>query len=166
MQTRQSFSTTQAGQNRFFMNEGFKVLKPEQCQAPDHIALRAVRGYFTSIRPGSGTEVFLNINTATSTFFPPCRVSDIIDYVTNSADVQSETPLDDLDKWLKGGQLRVAYTRQDLPNRSVSINDPKSRLKTFQNFGYAIGDQTFQETILPNAPGRTILNYFQNGTSV
>jgi hypothetical protein len=54
-EVRQDFSTTQLGQNKFFLNEGFQYLStdlgPRDTTPPNQqsMSLRAVRGYYTSI---------------------------------------------------------------------------------------------------------------------
>jgi hypothetical protein len=161
---RSEYTVTQAGPNRFFINEGYKILRSEKSTSQlDPVALRAVRGYFTSIRLGKDSRVLLNVNTTTSAFFPLCRVSDILYYVGMSPDVLQEVDLDDIEKWLRGVQLYIAYMRKAIPTRAVSINDPKSRLKSFQNFGASVVHQRFYDDNDDQDIGRTVLEYFQTG---
>lgn len=162
-QGRPDFSVTPIGSNRFFINEAYGTLKSEKSKSPNSVAFRAVRGYFTSIRPGNGSGVLLNVNTATSAFFPPCRVSDVLFYVGNSEDLAREIGLDEVEKWLRGAQLYIAYLRPTVPGRTVSINDERSRMKSFQNFGRSIQDQRFFDKNNDQDEGRTVLEYFKTG---
>jgi len=130
--SRPDFSVTKVGANRLFVNEAFQALETDKSNANPNICLRAVRGYFTSIRPGRGNNVLLNVNTATSTFLPPCRVSDLLFYVTRqNEDFRYEVDLTTVEKWLHGAQLRLVYRRPPVADRDPDINDAKSRFKTF-----------------------------------
>jgi hypothetical protein len=164
LDSRPDFSVTQVDQNRFFVNEAFQYLSTARRSL--ELSLRSVRGYFTSIRPGQNNKFFLNVNTATSTFLPVCRVSDLLHYIgIQNAEVQREVDLGDIGEWVYGVQLRLVYKRPNVANREVDINDEKSRLKTFQGFGSTLQDQRFYDVSNPNdVNGRTVLDYFTNGT--
>jgi len=149
---------TQLGANRFFLNDGFK----------DMLGLRALRGYFTSVRPGmSGT--LLNVSTATTAFFPCCRVSDMLYFIGRNEDLRREVGRAGLERMLKGVSLRVAYKRTN-PKKGENtgdtdtINSEKGRTKTFKQFGRAINIQKFYRyKDASDDRGRTVLEYFEAG---
>lgn len=152
---RTGFSLTQTGANRLYINEGHEALHP----------LRAHRGYYSSIRPGKG-GIFLNVNTITSAFFRPCRVSDLILEIRGHSKLRGEVSLNELEKWLRGITLRVVHERSQpsTPSkRSGDINAEKRRLKTFKNFGKVVSQQRFwtREESATDA-GITVYDYFTN----
>jgi len=165
LHSRPDFSITPTRQNRFYINEASEPLMSRERTDSKHkdVALRAVRGYCTSIRPGKNSEILLNVNTATTAFFPPSRVSDVLFYIGTGPDFAREVELDDIEGWLRGIQLYVAYKRKDVPGRAVPINDRRSRLKSFQNFGRSIEEQKFFDTTNPQDPGTAVRHYFENG---
>jgi hypothetical protein len=150
------YTITQVGANRIYINEGFEPLDP----------LRAHRGYFTSVRPGK-SHMLLNVNAATSAFFPPCRVSDIVDRVRANFALATEVNDDEIEKWLKGITLRIVYERAQPPKRAGNINDEKQRRKKFKNFGATLTMQRFWMRNAPsNDPGVSVYEYFTNSKSL
>ncbi|KAF2122670.1 hypothetical protein BDV96DRAFT_639243 [Lophiotrema nucula] len=151
---------TQIGPNKFFINGGFAQMT----------GLRAVRGYFTSIRPGA-YKTLLNVNTATSAFFEPILLSDFLDKVGT---VDSESSIE---KMLRGVTLRITYTRQHFEGKP-DPNTPANRLKTFRQFGLVAGKQKFfkltKKTIGKKVKwessstdgGKDVATYFETGKNV
>jgi hypothetical protein len=111
--------------------------------------------------------MLLNVNAATSAFFPPCRVSDIVDRVRANFALATEVNDDEIEKWLKGITLRIVYERAQPPKRSGNINDEKQRRKKFKNFGATLTMQRFWMGNAPsNDPGVSVYEYFTNSKSL
>ncbi|KAF2818675.1 hypothetical protein CC86DRAFT_413794 [Ophiobolus disseminans] len=72
-------SVTQLGANKFYRDDAFTRMKNER----GDLGLRAVRDYYTSIRPCLQGPL-LNINAATTAFLNPVLVSQLLDVVVVS----------------------------------------------------------------------------------
>jgi hypothetical protein len=161
LKEQRTWPVTPVGPNKFFIDQAHHRM----------VGLRALRGYFTSVRPGTLSPT-LNINTATSAFFPPVRVCDIVSTIAGNNDVGGPLGRDNfrgLGKMLQGITLRVAYMRKNpeawkKDGDRESINSETNRRKKFKNFGRAIKDQKFYNRDDPNDPGRTVLDYFIRGS--
>jgi eukaryotic translation initiation factor 2C len=103
---------SRVGANRFFLDKGYIEM---------HGGLRAARGYFTSIRPGTeGT--LLNINAATSAFLPPVTVADFARGVSN----KNIKNLDYVSQLLHGATVKILYRRQCYEN-GVDYNSTQAQ---------------------------------------
>ncbi|KAF2867795.1 Piwi domain-containing protein [Massariosphaeria phaeospora] len=132
------------------------VSRPVNELITSEITQVAVRGYYSSVRPGKDGTL-LNINTATGVFFPPCGVSDFLYGLKTLA---SEISISDVERWLKGVSLRVSYVRPQLKGREGDINSEGSRRKTFKNFGESLATQRFYRQGDTSANGTTVLQYY------
>jgi hypothetical protein len=78
----------QVGANKFFYSRGWTSLGDLRT-SDQNVAKRdliAYGGYFLSFRPGQNNELLLNVNTATSTFFPPTLISQFVANLRNAKD--------------------------------------------------------------------------------
>ncbi|KAG9194008.1 hypothetical protein G6011_04043 [Alternaria panax] len=152
---------TQIGANKFYLNGARTNIE----------GLRALRGYFTSIRPGRGSTL-LNVNTATSAFLPPGKVSDLLQE-SSSKSIASFGGKDYIEKMLSGSLVRILYRRQNYMNSDVDYLSIESRTKTFIQFGKAASEQKFYKLSDPvkgqprqldpkDIRGKTVLKYFQD----
>jgi hypothetical protein len=160
---------TQIGVNKFYLNRGFKDMDR-------HGTLRGLRGYYTSIRSGrSGT--LLNINTATSAFFAPITVAQML----RTTPGPTTDKMSFVEKTLFGANLRVLYRRKnydETPN--LDLNSEEARSRTFKQFGKPAETQRFF-TLLPADPrnptaprkcdpadtrGRTVEEYLQKECNI
>ncbi|KAJ4305566.1 hypothetical protein N0V90_001097 [Kalmusia sp. IMI 367209] len=147
-------TVTQVGANKFFRNEAFVEMRDVNATMP--MGLRAVRGYYTSIRPGR-SGLLLNVNKTTSAFLSPITVSDFLRQVRNEALAE---------KMLKGKTVRIKYVRQNTQegaNRGLDLNREEAREKVVQNFGYAAEIQKFYPT---SGPGKTVYDYLTTDARV
>jgi hypothetical protein len=113
------------GANKFFMEQGYTEIN----------GLRAVRGYFTSIRP-SNAGILLNINTATSAFLPPILVSEFLGFGPMGNPDYAE-------RILRGKLVRITYRRPEFEKSESKPNEEEARIKTFVQFGQLANDQLF-----------------------
>lgn len=152
---------TQIGANKFYLNGAWTDIK----------GLRAVRGYFTSIRPGR-TSTLLNVNTATSAFLPPGKVSSLLQQ-SNLPPIKGAGGKSYIEKLLSGSLVRVLYHRQNYTNSNVDYNSHESRTKTFIQFGDSVDIQKFYKLLKPtkgqprqldlsDKQGTTVRSYFTN----
>ncbi|KAI4669037.1 uncharacterized protein J4E79_001080 [Alternaria viburni] len=152
---------TQIGANKFYLNGAWTDIK----------GLRAVRGYFTSIRPGR-TSTLLNVNTATSAFLPPGNVSNLLRQ-SNVLPIKTAGGKNYIEKLLSGSLVRVLYHRQNYTNSNVDYNSHESRTKTFIQFGDSVDIQKFYKLLKPtkgqprqldlsDKHGTTVRSYFKN----
>jgi hypothetical protein len=120
---------SRVGANKFYITNGYKEMK----------GLRAGRGYFTSIRPGTESTL-LNVNPATSAFLPPITVSDLIKSI-------GKHDLAYVSRLLRGATLRIRYTRANYYQESdIDYNSEAARLKIFTQIGpYFANQQKFYE---------------------
>lgn len=153
----------QIGTNKFFVKNAFKKMAG---------GLRAQRGYFTSIRP-SVCGPLLNINTATATFLPPVRVSDLLNACMRDCGLGSlvETR-NHVERMLKNRVVRVLYIRQNYEGGTKDMNSEHSRRKIFKEFGKNTADQIFYNTtkdsfgnkvIDSEDTGRSVYDWFNRG---
>ncbi|KAK6429576.1 hypothetical protein LTR95_014278 [Oleoguttula sp. CCFEE 5521] len=99
--------------------------------------INVLRGYFSSVRPGS-VQALLDINPTHAAFFPPSLVSDFL----RQAKVAPLNAYGDPEKYLCGRTVRITYERpvdKDNPNR----NAEEFRRKTIASFGLPPDKQTF-----------------------
>ncbi|KAF2502767.1 hypothetical protein BU16DRAFT_18446 [Lophium mytilinum] len=123
---------TQVGANKFFVNNGYSPMT----------SLYAKRGYFTSIRPGSGNRTLLNVNTATSAFFKPTSVTDFERVLEHEEGRPKHYSRRQIERLLRGKVLRIAYERPHLAGKP-DPNLEHHRLKVFQDFGQSPPNQIF-----------------------
>ncbi|KAL1798145.1 hypothetical protein ACET3X_002182 [Alternaria dauci] len=155
-----SESITQLGANKFYLDRGFKQMFNYK---NEDLGLRAVRGYYMSIRPGALGSL-LNVNVATTAFLPPVRVSDLLKLLSRRS----------VEKMLRGKRVKLTYRRQDFQENKdagFSINDELPRTKVFQQFGINASEQKFFTVlgkskstsghISPGDNGTSVLKYFQ-----
>jgi hypothetical protein len=152
---------TQLGANKFYVDDGFTVMQDRSNDA----GLRAVRGYYTSIRPGAKGPL-LNINVATTAFIKPCLVSEMLSLIRDPVYVE---------RMLRGARVRIVYKRQEFEEtkkQGYSMNDSLPRTKVFQQFGETANFQKFfavleksdpsgERSIGSNDRGTTVLQYFK-----
>jgi hypothetical protein len=86
---------TSVGANKDYLNNSAKAMA----------VFQAFRGYFTSIRPGTLTTL-LNVNTSTTAFLPPMKVSDFIRSYTRMDGERAA------EKMLVGKEVRITYDRK------------------------------------------------------
>ncbi|ORX99403.1 Piwi domain-domain-containing protein [Clohesyomyces aquaticus] len=149
---------TQVGANKFFVNGGHNRMN----------GLWAVRGYFSSIRPGK-EGVLLNVNTATSAFLPPILVSEILSIFRTGPVYESQ---EFVEKTLQNQMVRIIYKRfnsKKNKEKGIDINDEPHRLKQFQSFGLTAQQQRFYQVSKrsdgtfvsdPDDFGTTVWNHF------
>jgi hypothetical protein len=119
---------SRVGANKFYITNGYKEMK----------GLRAGRGYFTSIRPGTESTL-LNVNPATSAFLPPITVSNFIKSIGKDKLVY-------VSQLLRGATLRIRYTRANYEESDIDYNSEAARLKIFTQIGpYFASQQKFYE---------------------
>lgn len=119
------------GANRFYVSNGYKEMRG---------MLRAGRGYYTSIRPGTDGPL-LNINPATSAFLPPIKVSDFIKTMGAMKDNRRY-----VSQLLQGATLKILYIRANYEGSEINYNSEAARLKVFAQFGdYDFRKQKFYE---------------------
>jgi hypothetical protein len=143
--------------NKFYISNGYVNME----------GLRAGRGYYTSIRPGSeGTP--LNVNPATSAFLPPTTVSDFIRKLGTNKQALSY-----IGQLMQGATLKILYRRSNYENSDIDYNSEAARLKIFTQFGcYNAKKQKFYELTdkeedkprkaKASDNGTTVYNYFTN----
>ncbi|KAI4650583.1 hypothetical protein J4E93_002940 [Alternaria ventricosa] len=155
-------SITQLGANKFYLDRGFTEMVDKNSNS---LGLRAVRGYYMSIRPGA-LGPLLNINAATTAFLPPILVSDLLaTSLTQNA----------IEKMLRGKRVRLIYQRQEFQetkDAGFSMNDELPRTKVFQQFGLPASKQRFftvlandkgaKVDVSPTDHGTTVIQYFNN----
>ena len=157
-------STTQLGANKFYIDQAFN----EMTHKRQSIGLRAVRGYYMSVRPGSAGPL-LNVNVAITAFLPPILVSEFLSMLPKSKKY--------VETILRGTRVRLAYRRQEFKEimEGIPVSDDLQRTNVFQQFGTQAGKQKFF-TVLANNSGdqdstriikpadidTTILKYFQS----
>jgi hypothetical protein len=127
-----SRSITQLGANKFYVDDGYTVIEDRYHDS----GLRAVRGYYMSIRPGTKGPL-LNINVATTAFLKPCLVSEMLQLIRDPIYVE---------RMLKGARVKIMYKRQEFgetKEQGYSMNDELPRTKLFQQFGEVAGTQKF-----------------------
>jgi hypothetical protein len=127
-----SRSITQLGANKFYISDGFTVMEDKNRDT----GLRAVQGYYTSIRLGTEGPL-LNINVATTASIKPCLVSDMLYLINDWVYVE---------RMLKGARVRIVYKRQEFEEtqkQGYSMNNEFPRTKVFQQFGEVAGIQKF-----------------------
>lgn len=149
-------SIKQIGPNKFFVDGGFRNITQ----------LHAVRGYFTSIRPGT-EETLLNINTATSAFLPCMLVSELV-YKLAQVFRNNRQAVKYVEKLLKGAIVRITYRRQNWEGSNMDVNAEENRRKIFKHFGFEARRQKFFEMSKdkkgetdPNDKGTTVYNFLQ-----
>jgi eukaryotic translation initiation factor 2C len=119
------------GANRFYLSNGYIEMRGN---------LRAGRGYYTSIRPGTDGPL-LNINPATSAFLPPIKVSDFIKGMGAVKDKRRY-----VSQLLQGATLKILYIRANYEGSEIDYNSEAARLKIFTQFGdYDFRRQKFYE---------------------
>jgi eukaryotic translation initiation factor 2C len=151
----------QVGANKFFLKGGYQQLVR---------GLVAVRGYYTSIRPTT-SGFLLNVNTATSAFLEPIRVSTLLSYFGNDTKY--------VEKMLKGKTVRIIYEREnyDEDKSKVDPNGDLARTKVFQNFGLSATKQQFfnilrdendpnKKTVDPEDEGTFVSEFFETGITL
>jgi eukaryotic translation initiation factor 2C len=156
-------AVTQLGAKKSYLNKAFTPMKGYGDQAS---VLRAVLGYYTSIRPGAYGPI-LNVNVATTAFIAPMRVSQLLSAVGDSQ-------FDYAERMLRGARVRLIYKRQEFAEtkeQEYSMNDELSRTKVFQQFGEVASLQTFHtvlensnktgRSVAPGDAGTTVLKYFK-----
>jgi hypothetical protein len=146
------------GANRFFLEKGYVAMK----------GLRAGRGYFTSIRPGSDGTL-LNINPATSAFLPPVTVARFMGQIGNQRWKSQEKYISQL---LHGATVRILYQRDSFDNSDIDYNSEAAQLKIFTQFGLPANEQRFFKMLEkkdnmprksdPEDAGMSVLEYFEN----
>jgi eukaryotic translation initiation factor 2C len=174
-------SITQLGANKFYPNDAFTPMK----DGKGSLGLRAMRGYYTSIRPGPQGPL-VNVNVATTAFLDPILVSEMLDNMgqmpDNDTDDESTVKMRRVTrnaaKVLGGARIRIAYIRQEFAEtaeQGYSMNDELPRTRIFQQFGRLAGEQRFFKVLEkdPNNPnskrriaatdkGTTVLDYFKS----
>lgn len=138
------------GANKFFIKGGLKRIG----------ALDAVRGYFTSVRPGF-QDVLLNVNTATSPFYHPMTLSAFIESVRNE--------YGDKERLLKNKAVRILYKIQPpstgpkaKDDDAFDPNHEKNRKRNVAGFGWPCNEQLFDIDDGPNSSRTvTVADYFK-----
>ncbi|KAK4539622.1 hypothetical protein LTR36_010505 [Oleoguttula mirabilis] len=119
----------------FFNNQGYSLDSP-----PQQPTLRAMKGYYLSVRPGV-QSLFLNINTATSPFYQNLLVSDLISRMTATGAAGQSRPQHEVARALKGVKVRIEY------NTNVNFPTEASRTRFIDSVGLQVQAQPTQ---LPN----------------
>ena len=159
----------QPSANKLFLKYGYQPLDP---RGNIH-SIRAVRGYFLSVRPGSDS-ILLNINNTTSAFLPPSPFSCFIRDSTKSTEPfdASKAVGSYAEKVLSGSLLRICYERGPYGN-GVNYNTEQKRTVRFTQFGGLAKDQKFWH-LLPQGqtgearkinydrPAQTVQEYFSS----
>jgi hypothetical protein len=156
---------TQLGANKFYLNRGFK----EMTNKGQNLGLRAIRGYYTSIRPGAQGPL-LNINVATTAFLKPCLVSEMLTTLNNNRNY--------VERMLRGARVKITYKRQEYEEtegQEFSMNDDLPRTKIFQQFGEVASLQKFftvlerneddpnsERSVADDDNGTSVLQYFKS----
>ncbi|KAF2141278.1 uncharacterized protein K452DRAFT_309060 [Aplosporella prunicola CBS 121167] len=128
-------STTQVGANRFFLNHGYTNLGSSP--------LLAVRGYFSSLRPGM-SKMLININTSTSVFFKPILVSEFLERAKRDCNLTRDVAK----RILKGVTVRITYNRPWTGDGDDPGDDPNAevnRRRVIAGFGDLPENQTFKK---------------------
>jgi hypothetical protein len=161
-QTTTNKPVTRVGANKFYLSRGYVEMS----------GLRAGRGYFTSIRPGTESTL-LNINPATSAFLPPVEISSFIRLVVRGrfARAASQEDLGYISQLLQGASVRIMYTRSNYEGSEIDYNSEAAQLKVFTQFGKLAKEQKFYELVREegkatvtnmNKPGTSVYDYFTN----
>jgi hypothetical protein len=145
---------TQAGGSKFYVNRSSVSLKEKSQDG-----LRAVRGYYTAIRPTTAGPL-LNVNTVTSAFLPAITV---LRFVAAAGIPQAENVL-------RGAVVQIAYRRK--ANDEKDTNCEEAHQKFFQHVGLSANEQKFYEKgkddkdskrrTAPSDAGRTVAHYLRN----
>lgn len=123
----------QLNAHKFFIAHAMQDL---QARGDQVWPLRALRGYYYTITPGMG-KILLNVNPATSAFWNPCYVSQVLQdgLGTFGGDQYA----------LKGVQVYISYERgRDAKGGTSSLNDQHNRIKRIRGFGKPLNVQTFK----------------------
>lgn len=163
----------QPSNSKIFIKHGYKSL----CRVRSVNDVRAVRGYFTSIRPGSNS-ILLNINSTTSAFLPPSPLPCFIENSSWFAQPFSVCRAvgSYKKKLLKGSSLRICYERGPYDN-GVNYNTEQKRTVQFQQFGRLAKDQKSWHLLSQSQtgearridfdrPAQTVEEYFSSSKSL
>jgi eukaryotic translation initiation factor 2C len=119
-----------AGSNKFFIEAGWESLGSGS-------PLCTIRGYYYSTRPAMGM-ILLNINTCTSAFFKPLRLSELMSK-DNIKLFEKDYPSN-----LTGLRVYIDYERgHEEEGKESSVNDDESRIKKICGLGKTCEQQTF-----------------------
>jgi hypothetical protein len=114
------------GSNKYFVETGWSHL------GPDSSPLCTIRGYFYSTG-----HILLTINSCTSAFFRPLRVSELMKKDTKKIFGQ------DWPSVLTGLRVYIDYERGCGSDDESTINDDESRIKKICELGQPCNEQTF-----------------------
>lgn len=113
----------QVGPNKFFTNIDFFPIR----------WLKAMRGFFTSIRPGQNDLLF-NVNTATSAFLPAVPLSDLYEQLNPKEnfnnDKKHKEGMKRLRKVLTNVQVRLVYDRPARENKTPNAEPHRRKFIT------------------------------------
>ncbi|KAK7615550.1 ribonuclease H-like domain-containing protein [Phyllosticta paracitricarpa] len=144
--TQPNFEAFQLGSNRLFIKSRWDPLDTDlnELHRKGHERSKNLvvchHGFSFTVKPAMG-DVLLNVNSATSAFFHPRRVSDFIKY-------HSGTPTR-YDRLLLGVRVYVNYRGQP----DADKDEPSNRIKTINGFGSSLCQETFEKD------GKTITVY-------
>lgn len=123
---------TRARANKFYLDRGYV----------NRNGLRAGRGYFTSIRPGT-VDTLLNINPATAAFLPPITVSDFI----RSQKTGKSANLSYVAQLLQVASLQILYIRGTYEDSEIDYNSEAAPLKVFTQLRMPAKEQKFYKLL-------------------
>lgn len=106
--------------NKFYVREGFTDFGD---------GLHAYRGYFTSVRAGP-SKLLLNVNTITTPFLAPLRVSDFMLGMQGHSEYSTI-----LERLLKNVRVRILYMRNKHPTSKRDPNTEDARKKVITDLG-------------------------------
>jgi eukaryotic translation initiation factor 2C len=155
--------TVQIGANKFYLRGAYEDLcYPDPSDPKKYLtskSLCTIRGYSYTVKPGID-KVLLNVNTATSAFYKPQRVSELM----KDNETWGGTDLEDV---LRGLRVRIDYERGDKKNEEAftRLNSEEGRVKVIDGLGKATKVETFRpkDPTGQILPPRTIENHLQIG---
>ncbi|KAK5746930.1 hypothetical protein LTR17_000561 [Elasticomyces elasticus] len=126
--------TFMAGNNKFYYRPGTSELGGKR-------GLIAMRGYYSSVRPGMGA-VTLNVNTLTSAFYKQQTIADYLKGLFPNSDM-GEAEFKKANKHLKSLRAYVNFSRGK-ENDDLTLDDDVRRIKTVRELKDFAGEIPFK----------------------
>jgi eukaryotic translation initiation factor 2C len=150
--------TVQIGANKFYLRRAHEDLGQysKGQLAPISRSLCTIRGYFYTVKPGID-KVLLNVNTATSAFFKPQLVSQLMldDWTWGPNNIPADQ--------LRGLRVRINYQRGDPKDVETfdRLNSEDGRSKVIENLGESVDRQIFtpKDANGNDLPSTTVANH-------
>lgn len=139
----------QIGNNRFYFGPGWEDFVHKGEKGSDDIGLVAIRGYYSSIKPGMGS-ILLNVSNVTTAFYKAQPLQDYLHEFktlqswTGSNEGISEEAKKKLERHLGGLRVRVNFDRAGAGGQPADIDLEGRRVKTLSEFGKFPQKQTFR----------------------